>query len=145
MRNWGLITGGGAIVAAAAALLYLNQSGQIPDDTAAPPSGAAIVAITLPNQLTGEARLGKRVFDENCVTCHGVNATGYEGAGPPLVHKIYEPGHHADFSFQRAVRQGVRSHHWRFGDMPPVDGLSDADIAQVTRYVRELQRENGIN
>ncbi|WP_374701253.1 c-type cytochrome, partial [Agrobacterium tumefaciens] len=46
--------------------------------------------------------------------------------------------------FQFAVVNGVRAHHWRFGDMPPQQGLSEADVSEITAYVRELQRENGI-
>ena len=75
--------------------------------------------------------------------CHGANATGIE-QGPPLLHKIYESGHHPDASFQRAVKQGVMSHHWRFGHMPPVPGISRKDVAKIIVYVRELQRANGI-
>ena len=60
------------------------------------------------------------------------------------MHRYYEPGHHADETFRRAARFGVRAHHWRFGDMPPVDGLTDADVKAITAYVRELQQANGI-
>jgi hypothetical protein len=28
--------------------------------------------------------------------------------------------------------------------MPPVEGLTDADVKMIARYVRELQKENGI-
>jgi mono/diheme cytochrome c family protein len=98
--------------------------------------------IVLP-QLSSPAQLGKVAFDENCAACHGENAAG-TGNGPPLIHKIYEPSHHGDFAFQRAVRQGVRAHHWEFGDMAPVPGLTDRQIEWITRYVRELQRANGI-
>ncbi len=41
---------------------------------------------------------------------------------PRLVHKIYEPNHHADFAFQRAAAQGVKAHHWKFGNMPKIEG-----------------------
>jgi hypothetical protein len=44
-----------------------------------------------------------------------------------------------------AVQQGVRSHHWKFGDMPRQEGLTKADVAGITTYVRALQRANGIN
>jgi len=60
------------------------------------------------------------------------------------VHKIYEPGHHGDISFQRAAEFGVKAHHWRFGDMPPVPGISADQVSLLVRYVRELQRANGI-
>ena len=28
--------------------------------------------------------------------------------------------------------------------MPPVEGVSDGDVIKITRYVRELQKANGI-
>lgn len=61
---------------------------------------------------------GARLFAENCARCHG-DAAGGTDLGPPLVHRLYEPGHHPDFSFQNAIKNGVISHHWGFGDMPP--------------------------
>ncbi len=63
---------------------------------------------------------------------------------PPLVHKIYEPSHHGDEAFQRAVADGVNGHHWPFDDMPPVKGLTRGDVAMVVIYIRDLQRANGI-
>ena len=105
-------------------------------------SDAAAVTITVP-ALSAEAKAGQALFEENCMTCHGPHATGSD-QGPPLVHLIYEPNHHADISFILAVRNGVRAHHWRFGDMAPVDGVSDEDTLRIIRYVRELQRANGI-
>jgi len=84
------------------------------------------------------------LFDSNCASCHGGRAAGREGVAPPLVHRIYEPNHHGDISFQRAIRNGVRGYHWPFGNMPPVDGISDFDVALIVAYVRALQRGNGI-
>jgi len=43
------------------------------------------------------------------------------------------------------VRNGVRAHHWKFGSMPPVDGITDAEDGTIVAYVRALQRANGIN
>ena len=86
---------------------------------------------------------GEALFNQRCAVCHGPNATG-SGQGPPLVHRIYEPGHHSDMSFLLAVRRGVRAHHWRFGNMAPVPGLSEADVKEIVRYVRALQRAKGI-
>ena len=94
--------------------------------------------------LSATATAGEAVFDANCAACHGDNAAGRDGAGPPLVHKIYEPNHHSDAAFFLAARQGVRSHHWPFGNMPPVAGVSDGDVALIVAYVRELQRANGV-
>ncbi len=110
------------------------------------PNGGSTVAaeVRVPDSLSPNAQAGKALFEVNCAACHGENASGNVGEGPPLVHKIYEPSHHSDEAFQRAVALGVRAHHWRFGNMPRVDGLSREDVAQIVDYVRALQRENGI-
>ncbi len=108
------------------------------------PAGDALAVVTLPETLSDTAMIGKRAFDAVCADCHGVNATGRDGVGPPLVHKIYEPSHHGDASFYMAAQNGVRAHHWRFGDMPAQTGLTRADIGNIISYVRELQRANGI-
>jgi mono/diheme cytochrome c family protein len=94
-------------------------------------------------ELSAPTQAGKRAFDLSCARCHGENAGG-SAAGPPLVHRTYQARHHADVAFELAVRRGVRAHHWRFGDMPPEPGVTPVEVAQITRYVRELQRANGI-
>jgi len=87
---------------------------------------------------------GARVFEASCAACHGQAAAGGTGLGPPLVHHVYRPAHHADGAFFLAVKNGVRAHHWSYGNMAPVPGLSDVEIAQVTAYVRARQRASGI-
>lgn len=109
-----------------------------------PVVGDTIVAVSMP-ELSGMARPGATAFAGLCAHCHGANAGGIEGKGPPLIHKVYEPGHHGDFSIVRAVRLGVRSHHWQFGDMPPVEGATDADIKAIIAFIRTVQNANGIN
>lgn len=94
-------------------------------------------------ELSRVAASGKRAFDANCAQCHGVNATGSD-KGPPLIHRIYNPGHHADESFFRAVRDGVRRHHWNFGDMPAQRQVTQAQTEEIVAYVREIQVVNGI-
>lgn len=103
---------------------------------------AGLVAVTVP-ALSAAARTGKGAFDANCASCHGENGAG-TGRGPPLIHDIYNPGHHADDAFFLAARRGVRRHHWRFGDMPPQPQVSAAQMRAIVRYVRELQAANGI-
>ena len=106
-------------------------------------SGGTTVNVSVPS-LSPVALSGKAIFDANCAACHGDNASGTE-QGPPLIHNIYNPGHHGDESFLLAARQGVRQHHWPFGNMPPVEGVTDGDVKMIIAYVRELQRANGIN
>ncbi|MGH1575737.1 c-type cytochrome [Planktotalea sp.] len=110
----------------------------------APETGAALVEVKLPGTLSQNAEIGKAAFEAKCSACHGANAAGQDGVAPPLVHKIYEPGHHGDESFQRAAANGVRAHHWRFGDMQPVEGVTRGDVTMIIAYIRELQRANGI-
>jgi mono/diheme cytochrome c family protein len=87
---------------------------------------------------------GAALFASNCAVCHGPDAVG-TAQGPPLVHRIYEPSHHGDDAFYRAVREGVQSHHWKFGAMPPVAGVSDEQVGRIIVYVRALQRASGID
>jgi mono/diheme cytochrome c family protein len=122
---------------------YWALSSQAQPQQTAPTS--ALVHITLPDQLSTKAQLGKQAFDAKCASCHGPNAVGQDGVAPPLIHKIYEPSHHPDASFFRAAAFGVRAHHWRFGNMPPIEGLTKADVAGIVTYIRELQRANGIS
>lgn len=114
-------------------------------ETTAPEDGAAMVAITLPDTLSPEGTMGKRAFDAVCADCHGDNAAGKMGIAPPLIHKIYEPSHHGDMAFEMAAANGVRAHHWTFGDMPPQPGVTRADVTSIIAYIREIQRANGIN
>lgn len=101
------------------------------------------VATQEPAPVPGEFRSGEAKFNANCARCHGERAGG-TAQGPPLVHKIYEPNHHGDPAFQQAAANGVRAHHWKFGDMPRIDGVTPEDVQQITRYVRWLQRQAGI-
>ena len=94
-------------------------------------------------ELSQEAKRGSKIYDTNCVQCHGKNSSGTE-LGPPLVHNIYNPGHHNDDSFFRAVQKGVTQHHWPYGNMPPQPQVSKSDASNIIAYVRELQRANGI-
>ena len=116
----------------------------VPPDTSGVARGAPIVEVSVPTDLSANAQIGKRAFEAKCAECPGANAAGQNGVAPPLVHKIYEPSHHSDMAFVLAAKNGVRSHHWNFGNMPPVKGLTDADVKMVTQFVRELQEENGI-
>src|SRR6056297_548728 len=85
-----------AVAAFAGAGLFLwsnsndgRQPGDQPDATT--PQGAAMAKVSLPDSLSEQAKIGERAFNAACAECHGDNAAGRQGMGPPLVHKIYEP------------------------------------------------------
>lgn len=122
-----------------------DESGGSSETGEPQPSGAAMVQVIVPDTFSDNARIGQVAFEAKCAVCHGANAAGQDGVAPPLVHKIYEPSHHGDAAFLLAVKNGVRAHHWRFGNMPPVEGVTDGDVKMIVAYVRELQRANGIN
>ena len=90
-----------------------------------------------------DAAAGQEAFETYCISCHGEAGQGTD-QGPPLVHIVYEPSHHGDDAFRAAVANGVTPHHWEFGPMPPVPGISDTEVDAVITYIRGLQREAGI-
>lgn len=137
----------GAVIGALSLTTYLVTSQDqkaMTANAATPAEGAPIVEVTVPDQLSSEAQIGKVAFDAVCAKCHGDNASGKMGFGPPLIHPIYEPNHHGDMAFQMAVQNGAKAHHWRFGNMPPQEGLTAGDVSAIVTYVREVQRANGI-
>jgi len=93
--------------------------------------------------VPAEFQTGETTFNANCSACHGNQAAGTDH-GPPLVHKVYEPNHHGDPAFQRAAAEGVKAHHWEFGNMPKITTVTPADVDQIVKYVRWLQRQAGI-
>ena len=130
-RRLALVISGGALVIVGAWLVERL------DDRPAP------IEVRVPG-LSAAAQAGQLAFDRSCAGCHGPHARG-SATAPPLIHPTYKRAHHADIAFEFAVQRGVRAHHWRFDDMPPQPSLAAAEIAQITRYVRELQAANGID
>ena len=122
--------------------VLLLGAGAIASRWFGPADSGTTIAVKLP-QLSAAAAQGKGAFDANCASCHGTNAGGTD-KGPPLIHDIYNPGHHNDTAFYRAVRNGAPQHHWPFGKMDALPKVSDGEIAAIIGYVRELQRANGI-
>ena len=94
-------------------------------------------------ELSQSALMGRQDFNDNCASCHGLSGTGSD-SGPPLVHQIYNPGHHPDESFFRAVQFGSPQHHWRFGAMPPQPQVSERQVSGIIAYIRGLQSASGV-
>ena len=118
-------------IAAAAILSIVRQEDQ------------AFTVEVKPAPLSQEGEAGAALFKVNCQVCHGPNAAGTK-LGPPLIHDIYNPGHHSDQAFYLAAATGVRQHHWPYGDMPPQPQVAREEVTQIIRYIRELQEANGI-
>ena len=90
----------------------------------------------------GGGEAGAKVYAAKCAECHGANLEG-TSKGPSHLSSVYRPEHHTDANFRRAIAQGARAHHWQFGDMPPVQGMSEADTTAVIAYIRAQQRQRG--
>jgi mono/diheme cytochrome c family protein len=86
---------------------------------------------------------GQVSYQASCAICHGPGGRGTR-QGPPLLDLTYRPDHHHDLAFHLAVKNGVKQHHWQFGHMPPVKGVSPEDVADIVAYVRTEQRKAGI-
>lgn len=108
------------------------------------PTVIAKRAAYLPQQgFIGNANIGRGLFKQHCIQCHGNALEGTE-LGPSLLHAYYHPDHHADVAFYLAVFRGVQQHHWQFGDMPAFKNLSAESADHLLKYIRQQQRQNGL-
>lgn len=87
--------------------------------------------------------LGMKKYQENCSSCHGKWIEGTK-KGPPLLHGFYKPSHHNDRTFYRAALKGVFQHHWNFGPMPKIEGITVKDMDKIVPFLRWLQQEKGL-
>jgi mono/diheme cytochrome c family protein len=85
---------------------------------------------------------GETLYLASCAACHGADLRGTP-VGPSHLSVIYQPGHHTDDGFRLAAFSGVRAHHWNFGDMPPVAGVTEDDMDRIIAFIREKQRTEG--
>lgn len=128
-----------------------NDSAGIQDPSASPPSTAVPEPSDAPRpefrippeRFQASPAQGADLFAAHCARCHGADALGSD-QGPPLIHRIYEPSHHSDLAFYRAVAVGVHAHHWEFGAMPSIAGASGEDTAHIIAWIRREQRAAGI-
>ncbi|HVR76887.1 MAG TPA: cytochrome c [Acidimicrobiia bacterium] len=116
-------------MALAVALLVI-ACGETTSDTGIPPQDPQLV------------EAGARLYAANCAECHGADLRGTD-KGPSHLSIVYEPSHHPDEAFQLAVLRGSPAHHWDFGPMPPVPGLSPEEVEAIIAFVRERQRVEG--
>ncbi len=117
--------------------LILSSASSCSQDGVEPKRAGAVAS------APAELREGEQKFNAYCSTCHGIGGAGTT-QGPPFLHKVYEPNHHGDEAFQRAATNGVKAHHWQFGDMPRIDAVKPEDVGHIVKYVRWLQKQAGI-
>lgn len=91
-------------------------------------------------QISDKAQLenAKKVFDQNCVACHGKALEG--GVGPNLTDKFYLHGGQLADVFQ-VIREGVPAK----GMISWKGKLSDEEILQVASYIKTMEGTNPPN
>ncbi|UCH40720.1 MAG: cytochrome c [Gammaproteobacteria bacterium] len=104
------------------------------------PMFSGVVQATESIDIPFELARGQLLYEKYCSSCHGLDLAGSD-EGPPLLHPYYKPSHHGDKSFYRAALQGVKQHHWNFGDMKPVEGMTPKKMDRVVPYVRYYQKQ----
>ncbi len=100
-----------------------------------PPNAVALAADQPSSSDPGlaappELAQGEALYIAKCASCHGQGAMGTD-KGPAFLHPVYVANHHPDEAFSTAALVGVKAHHWQFGDMPPVDEVTQADVLQI--------------
>ncbi|MEP4195118.1 MAG: cytochrome c [Aliishimia sp.] len=114
-----------------------RQSGYTPNVI----RGAALAKVRPPTNFDVA---DQHMYSRACAACHGHLGEGKDAIAPPLVHMIYGPERLSNMQIEHAIRHGVGAHHWPFGNMPAIEGVNDAQVAGIVRFVRTLQRANGI-
>ena len=99
-------------------------------------SAAAANEVEIPFELAK----GQVLYEKYCSSCHGLQLDGSD-QGPTLIHPFYKPSHHGDKSFYRAAMQGTRQHHWNFGDMKPVAGMTPKKMDSIVPFIRYYQQQ----
>jgi mono/diheme cytochrome c family protein len=104
--------------------------------------GSSAQSTAAPAPSTAMVDAGADLYAAHCAQCHGPDLRGTV-KGPSFLSIVYEPGHHSDAAFVLAVAQGVRAHHWDFGPMPPIEGLSPTDVEAIIAFIRDRQETEG--
>jgi mono/diheme cytochrome c family protein len=118
-----------------------DQAGKAP---AASKTAANAPADVVDN--TPDPDMGREIFLQGCVTCHGANAQGLPHQGASLRTSTFIASH-SDKELIEFIKKGRAANDPtnRSGvTMPPdgnIPGLTDDRLADVVAYLRQVQRE----
>ena len=135
----------GVVVAIVAVVFIVFGSGGEGESSASGPPRDPMTGKTefdIPVQDPQLVAAGEVLYKSSCAACHGSDLLG-TAVGPPHLSVIYNPEHHGDGAFAMAVINGVRSHHYGFGDMPAISTVTEEDFIRILAYIREMQRTEG--
>jgi len=103
---------------AGAVLIYLLFATQVAAQGAPAAASAA-------EKTAGNSATGKTLFEQNCSTCHGIDAGGEEG---PDLHGV--PGSLGDAAVENIIRRGIRG-----TAMPGFFEFKDQDAADIVAFL----------
>ena len=100
---------------------------------------AAPVATTDPVALTALLKQGEAIFENTCATCHMADGGGVPNMQPSIIGSAWisnpDPQLLLSLILRGATVMGEAANAYD-NKMPPLDHLSDAEIAAVASYVR---------
>lgn len=106
---------------------------------------ALLAGLLLPAPASAQEADGEAAYGKACASCHQAGGTGVPGAFPPLAgnENAADPSYVIDVI--RNGKQGEITVNGEIynGVMPPVTGLSDAEIEAVAAYVAGLATGGG--
>lgn len=115
--------------------------------TMPPPSspGSLVSSGELPGEAP-DAEIGRQVYVQTCATCHGFQAQGLPHQGAALRTSPFVAGHNDRdlVAFIKAGRPAKDANNVSGVAMPPRGNnaaLSDARLADVVAYLRQVQEE----
>jgi len=125
-----------------------NAGGSLPPDKApasgykAPPTPEPLAPVSAPAQVASADLLkpGAEVFAKNCATCHMADGGGVPYLQPSIKGSAWISNSDPQLLLSLILRgsailgEAAKAYD---NDMPPVDALSDDEIAAVATYVRQ--------
>ncbi|HTJ13752.1 MAG TPA: cytochrome c [Dinghuibacter sp.] len=105
----------------------------------AAPHNGAVPQQTAQNPLAAQMARGKKLYQQQCLTCHQVDGTGVMNMNPPLVKTTYVQGDKT--ALIKIVVNGMTTpltidDYEYHNVMPPHTTMTDQEIADVLTYVR---------
>ncbi|WP_165089304.1 c-type cytochrome [Neisseria yangbaofengii] len=92
-----------------------------------------------------QIKLGKAVYDTNCMACHGAEGKGVEGTFPPLEKSDYFAKDNTKLvhAVTKGVNGMIKVKGKDYNGVMPAVPLSDQDVANVVTYVLNSFGNNG--
>jgi mono/diheme cytochrome c family protein len=124
------------------AVYFDRHSGWFDQQVYSPYASAAMLDSYQPKSgAAAAAAQGKRVYEQVCGLCHGVDGLGKPGQAPPLAGSdwVIAKGHNRLAHIPLAGINGpitVGGKNWNLGMAAMGAALSDADLAAVLTYIR---------